>query len=127
MQIGLTKEVFSVVSEENTAIKVKSGTLPVFATPMMIALMEEAAASLLEEQLNESETSVGILMNVSHTAPTPIGLKVRAIAEITAIDGRKISFKVSAFDEKEKIGEGVHERFIVKSEKFLNKAEGKKL
>lgn len=126
MQIGLTKETMTKVTEANTAAAVKSGTLPVFATPMMIALMEEAAASLVEEHLDREETSVGILMNVKHTAATPVGMNVRAKAEITAIDGRKITFKVEAFDEKEKIGEGVHERFIVKSEKFLNKANGKK-
>ena len=126
MQIGLTKETTTKVTEANTAAAVKSGTLPVFATPMMIALMEEAAASLVEEHLESEETSVGILMNVKHIAATPVGMNVRAKAEITAIDGRKITFKVEAFDEKEKIGEGVHERFIVKSEKFLNKANGKK-
>ena len=127
MEIGLKKEVYSEVTEENTAQKVKSGTLPVFATPAMIALMEEAAASLVEERLSEEETSVGILMNVSHIAATPVGMKVRAVAQITKIDGRKIIFKVEAFDEKEKIGEGVHERFIVKKEKFLAKANGKLL
>lgn len=127
MEIGLKKEVYSEVTEENTAQKVKSGTLPVFATPAMIALMEEAAASLVEECLSEEETSVGILMNISHIAATPVGMKVRAVAQITKIDGRKIIFKVEAFDEKEKIGEGVHERFIVKKEKFLAKANGKLL
>lgn len=127
MEIGLKKEVYSEVTEENTAQKVKSGTLPVFATPAMIALMEEAAASLVEERLSEEETSVGILMNVSHIAATPVGMKLRAVAQITKIDGRKIIFKVEAFDEKEKIGEGVHERFIVKKEKFLAKANGKLL
>ena len=129
MQVGDKKEVFSVVTDENTAKTVKSGSLPVFATPMMIALMEEAAATLVEENLEDNEnkekTSVGILMNISHIAATPIGMKVRAEAEITAIDGRKITFKVTAFDEVEKIGEGAHERFIVKSDKFLTKAENK--
>lgn len=127
MEVGLRKEVYSEATEENTAEKVKSGTLAVFATPAMIALMEEAAARLVEERLGEEETSVGILMNISHIAATPVGMKVRAIAEITKIDGRKIIFKVEAFDEKEKIGEGVHERFIVKKEKFLAKANGKLL
>ena len=127
MEIGLKKEVYSEVTEENTAQKIKSGTLPVFATPAMIALMEEAAASLVEERLSEEETSVGILMNVSHIAATPVGMKLRAVAQITKIDGRKIIFKEEAFDKKEKIGEGVHERFIVKKEKFLAKANGKLL
>lgn len=127
MEVGLKKEVSSAVSEKNTAKNVKSGTLDVFATPVMIALMEEAAASLIEECLNDEETSVGILMNVSHIAATPVGMNVRAAAEITEINGRKITFKVEAFDEKEKIGEGVHERFIVKKDKFLAKANGKLL
>lgn len=125
MQTGLKKEIASAVTEENTAIAVKSGSLPVFATPMMIALMEEAAAKILEENLNEDETSVGILMNVSHIAATPVNLKVRAEAEIIACEGRKITFKVTAYDEKEKIGEGTHERFIVNKEKFMAKAKSK--
>lgn len=125
VQIGQKKEVNLIVTEENTAKFVKSGSLPVFATPVMTAIMEEAAASLLEEEMEDGNTTVGISMNIKHTAATPVGMKVRAEAEITEIDGRKITFKVTAFDEVEKIGEGVHERFVVKSEKFLAKANGK--
>ena len=126
MKVGLKKEVFTTVTEENTAIAVKSGTLPVFATPMMTALMEEAAANLLEEYLSDEETSVGISISVQHKAATPVGMKVRAVAEITGVDGRKVTFSVKAFDEKEEIGDGVHERFVVKKDKFLTKAESKK-
>ncbi len=126
MKVGLKKETSTVVTEENTALSVKSGTLPVFATPMMCALMEEAAATLLEEYLSDEETSVGISISVQHKAATPVGMKVRAVAEITGVDGRKVTFSVKAFDEKEEIGDGVHERFVVKKDKFLTKAESKK-
>ena len=125
MKVGLKKEVFTTVNEGNTAIAVKSGTLPVFATPMMCALMEEAAANLLEEYLSDEETSVGISISVQHKAATPVGMQVRAGAEITGVDGRKVTFSVKAFDEKEEIGDGVHERFVVKKEKFLTKANSK--
>ena len=125
MEVGQKKEVIGKVLENNTAAAMRSGSLAVFATPAMVALMEEAAAGLLTENLPEGETSVGIMMNISHIAATPVGMKVRAVAEITAVEGRKVSFKVEAFDEVEKIGEGTHERFIVKSEKFLAKANGK--
>ena len=126
MKVGLKNEAAVVVSDKNTAAAVKSGTLPVFATPMMTALMEEAAAGLLEKYLPDEETSVGISISVEHKAATPVGMNVRAVAEITAVDGRKISFGVKAFDEKEEIGAGTHERFIVRKEKFMMKAESKK-
>ena len=113
------------VSESETARIVGSGTLDVLATPKMIALMEEAAYKCIGNDLEEGSTSVGTLMNVSHLSATPIGMDVWAIAEVTNVEGRKISFKVEAYDEKGIIGQGEHERFIVYSEKFISKTYSK--
>ena len=103
-----------------------SGSLKVLATPSMIALMEQAASELVDRNLPADRTSVGISLNVKHIAATPIGLKLRAEATITSIDGRKIIFDVRAFDEREEIGSGAHERFIVDRKKFQSKADGKR-
>jgi len=123
--VGLTREESVEVVEANTAARVGSGLLLVFATPAMTALMEKAAASLLEELLPEGETTVGISLNVAHTSATPIGMTVRAVAEVTAVEGKKIFFVVNAYDEAGQIGSGTHERFIVNAEKFMGKAQGK--
>ena len=112
-------------TEETTALELKSGSLRVLATPAMMCLMEQAAAELVERNLSDDLTSVGIAINISHKAPTPIGLTVRAEAVITNVDGRKITFDVKAFDDVEEIGSGTHERFIVNKEKFQTKADGK--
>ena len=113
----------TVVTDENTAIAAGSGSLPVFATPFMLALMENAASKCADKFLEEGSTTVGTLLNVSHNAATAVGMKGTACAESTAVEGRKIIFKVTASDEKGEIGEGVHERFIVYKEKFLKKAQ----
>ncbi len=113
------------VTQENTAKTVGSGEIDVFATPMMIALIEEAAAACCKQFLEEGMTTVGTLVNVSHVAATPVGMAVRAEAEIAGVDGREITFTVKAYDEKGMIGEGQHKRFIVKTEKFRQKAYDK--
>ena len=113
------------VTQENTAKTVGSGEIDVFATPMMIALIEEAAAACCKQFLEEGMTTVGTLVNVSHVAATPVGMTVRAEAEIAGVDGREITFIVKAYDEKGMIGEGQHKRFIVKIEKFRQKAYDK--
>lgn len=113
------------VTQENTAKTVGSGEIDVFATPMMIALIEEAAAACCKQFLEEGMTTVGTLVNVSHVAATPVGMMVRAEAEIAGVDGREITFTVKAYDEKGMIGEGQHKRFIVKTEKFREKAYNK--
>ncbi len=113
------------VTQENTAKTVGSGEIDVFATPMMIALIEEAAAACCKQFLEEGMTTVGTLVNVSHVAATPVGMTVRAEAEIAGVDGREITFTVKAYDEKGMIGEGQHKRFIVKTEKFRQKAYDK--
>lgn len=125
IKAGLTNEAYTVVTKENTAQALGSGCLAVFATPAMCCLMEKAASDLMDSLLEEGSTSVGTALNIVHSAATPVGMKVRAAAEITAVEGRRVSFKVTAFDEAGEIGSGTHERFIVFKEKFQAKADGK--
>ena len=110
----------TVVNEENTALAVGSGDMEVFATPMMIALMENAAAACIAEQIGEENTSVGTMISVSHVSATPIGMKVKAAAELVNVEGRRYEFKVMAEDERGLIGEGTHSRVSVIREKFYN-------
>ena len=124
--LGLTNVAETFVTEENTALALKSGSLKVFATPAMIRLIEQAAAELVEKNLPPDSTSVGIVLNVKHIAPTPIGMNVRAEVKIVSVDGRKVVFDVAAFDERDEIGRGSHERFIVGREKFQLKADSKR-
>lgn len=114
------------VTEENTAKVMGSGALDVFATPAMIALMEKTAWTSVSDELDEGCGTVGISLNVAHSAPTPLGMKVTCESELTGIDGRKLTFYVKAYDEKGVIGEGTHERFIIQNEKFQKKANMKK-
>ncbi len=123
--VGMKIRVEEVVTEQNTAICAGSGTLPVFATPFMCALMEKAAWMAIAPALNEGDSSVGTKLNISHLSATPVGLKVWAESEVTAVDGKRIEFKVTAGDEKGLIGEGTHERFIVTDERFLAKTAKK--
>lgn len=123
--VGLKGRSDTIVTPSNTADAVGSGLVPVFATPYMIALMENAAAGALLPYLAEDEGSVGTHLDVSHDAATPIGMKAWAEAEVTAVEGKKITFTVSAFDEAGPIGKGTHERFIIKPEKFLAKTQAK--
>lgn len=120
---GIAKET---VSAENTAAKVGSGSLPVFATPIMVALMEKAACQALEGHLDEGSTTVGTMLNIEHVAATPVGMAVTAESTVTAVDGRKVCFDVAAYDEAGLIGKGKHERFIVNAEKFTAKTNAKK-
>ncbi len=125
IEIGLKGRSETVVTQDNTASAIGSGLVPVFATPHMIALMENAAASSLLPHLAEDEGSVGTHLNVAHSSATPIGMKVWAEAVLTAVDGKKITFEVAAFDEAGEIGRGTHERFIIKPERFLAKTQSK--
>jgi predicted thioesterase len=119
MNIGEIFEVNILVTENDTARAFGSGTLEVLATPKMIALMEMASYKSLEKYLENGQSSVGTYLDVKHVSATPVGMQVKARAEIIAIDGRRIEFNVSAYDEKGLIGEGKHERFIVNDEKFV--------
>ncbi len=119
--INETKTLELVVEDKHSAINVGSGDLPVFGTPAMIALMEHASIELVRPHLEEGSTTVGIHLSVDHVRATALGTKVTATAELVAIDGRKLSFKIKAEDEKGIIGEGTLDRFIVYSEKFMAK------
>jgi fluoroacetyl-CoA thioesterase len=123
---GITGEAETIVSEENTAIKMGSGTLPVFATPAMVAVVEKAAWSSVAGELEEGQSTVGTAMTLSHESATPVGLKITAKTTLTAVDRRKLTFSWEAYDEAGIIGRGTHERFIVDNEKFVAKAERKK-
>jgi len=125
IEIGLKGRAETVVTTENTAMSIGSGLVPVFATPHMIALMENAAYTSLLPHLSEEEGSVGTHLNVAHSAATPVGMKVWAESVVTAVEGKKITFEVHAYDQRGEIGSGTHERFIIKSEKFLAKAQSK--
>ncbi|MCL2387110.1 MAG: thioesterase family protein [Defluviitaleaceae bacterium] len=121
LEIGKTATVSTVVSDINTAKTVGSGSLDVFATPMMIALMEQAACECIANCLESGQTSVGTQINVAHTAASPLGAKINATATIEQIEGRKITFKVTASDNTNEIGSGTHHRAIIDTERFMNK------
>lgn len=123
--VGMKGEAFTLVEREDTAKEVGSGALLVYATPCMAALMEGAACEAIGQALDDSKTSVGTELNISHLSATPVGLEVRAEAEVTAVDGNTITFAVAAYDEAGKIGEGTHKRVIVTTQKFLERAYGK--
>lgn len=121
LNTGLTGEATTVVVHENTAAAVGAGGVEVFGTPMMIALMENAAWQAVADHLDDGQVTVGTLVNIKHLAATSLGQHVRATAELIEIDRRRLVFKVEAYDEKQKIGEGFHERFIVNLDRFLQK------
>ena len=123
--LGLRGSAETLVTESNTAAAMGSGSLPVFATPAMIALMEQAAASSALPFLEEGEDSVGTRLEVNHLAATPLGVKVRAESELLEVDRRRLRFSVRAWAGETLIGEGFHERFVIQEERFLAKAMGK--
>lgn len=123
--ISTTKKVSQTVTESMLASAVGSGAADVFSTPMMIAMMEKSAFLNLQEFLDEGESSVGIEINVKHTSATPLGMDVYAVSEIIAVDGKKVDFKIEAFDKCGKIGEATHSRFVIFAEKFIAKANSK--
>lgn len=125
IKVGVTGETKDVVNESNIAKTLRSGELKVYATPAMVALMEEAAYKSIQDELEEGKGSVGILMNIKHLTSTPIGMEVIAKSELIEIDRKRMVFKVEAFDERGKIGEGIHERFIIDNEQFQNKTDNK--
>ena len=125
METGITNTVTLTVTEQHTAKTHGSGTLDVFATPAMIALMENTAMTSVAPYLAEDEATVGTELNIKHLSATPVGCTVSCQSELTEIDGRKLTFKVTASDNKGVIGEGTHTRFIIKTEKFLAKASEK--
>ena len=126
LPIGLKGLAETLVTEENTAAAMGSGLLPVFATPAMLALMEQAAASSVQPFLPEGQGTVGTRLEVSHLAATPIGMAVRAESELIAVDRRKLRFAVRAWAGDELVGEGEHERFVIDNARFLEKALSKR-
>ena len=123
--VGMKGEVATLAEREDTAKEVGSGSLLVYATPCMVALMEGAACEAIEEALSDSQTTVGTELNIQHISATPVGLEVRAEAEVIAVEGKVITFAVTAFDEAGEIGKGTHKRVIVNTQKFLEKAYDK--
>ena len=123
--VGMKGSVTTQVEREDTAAEVCSGSLLVYATPCMVALMEGAACEAIEEALAEGQTTVGTALNIEHISATPVGLDVRAEATVTAVEGKVITFDVKAFDEAGEIGHGTHKRVIINSQKFLERAYNK--
>lgn len=123
--VGMKGEAYTEVERSDTAAEVGSGSLLVYATPCMAALMEGAACEALEGVIPEGKTSVGIELNLKHTSATPVGMEVRAVAEVTAVEGSIITFSIEAFDEAGKIGEATHKRAVVTVQKFLDKTYDK--
>ena len=123
--VGLKGRAETVVNESNTAQAACSGALPVFGTPFMCALMEEAAWKSIAPHLEPGQSTVGTRLNVSHDSATPVGMRVWAESEVAAVDGKRLSLTVAAFDERGPIGQGTHERFIVTDERFLSKTAKK--
>ena len=121
LEVGLKYQSRVVVSEHNTALKLGSGDMEVFATPAMIALMENAAMNAVASHLDVGATTVGTMMKSSHIKASALGANIVAEAELVAIDGRRLCFSVKAWDDRGVIGEGEHERFIVDRERFLSK------
>ena len=125
IEVGMTNRVEKTVTKELLASSVGSGALDVFATPNMICLMEEASFYCVRDAVEEGYGTVGTLVNIKHLAPTPLGSKVYCDATLIEIDGRRLVFDVKAYDESGLIGEGLHERFIINEQKFMDKVNAK--
>ena len=124
-EIGMVGIAQTKVNNSNTAKAMGRGALEVFATPAMVALMEKAATIAVQECLSEDYSTVGTLINIRHVAATPLSMNVSARAKLTEVDGKRLVFAVEAFDDKEKIGEGQHERFLINVERFMDKTNRK--
>ena len=123
--VGMKGTVSTTVEREDTAREVGSGDLLVYATPCMVALMEGAACEAIADALSDSQTTVGTALNIEHTSASPVGMDIRAEAEVTEVSGKVITFAVTAYDEAGPIGAGTHKRVIVNSQKFLEKTYDK--
>ena len=125
VELGMRGRAAAVAAEEDTARALGSGTVPVLATPRMIALMEQAAVNAVQSELLPGQTTVGTRLDVTHDAATPLGMRVWAEAELIAAEGRRLTFSVTAYDEAGKIGGGTHERFVIQTDKFLARTQAK--
>ena len=126
LETGICGEQSVCVTEANTAKTMGSGTLDVFATPALVALAEKTCWQSVAPALEAGSGTVGTRLELEHSAPTPVGMTVTCESELTAVEGRKLVFKVSLHDEKGPVGGGIHERFIINNAKFAAKAESKK-
>ena len=126
LELGLVGEARLRVTDAHTAQRIGSGALPVLGTPEMIRLMEQASVAALAGKLPQGQTSVGVRLDVQHLAATPVGLEVTARAELAQVDGRRLTFNVQAFDDAELVGVGTHQRVIVETARFLERAEAKR-
>lgn len=126
METGIKNVIEIIVSDDKTAYSMRSGTLRIFATPAMIALIEETAWRSVEPYLEEGQGTVGTALDIKHLSPTPLNMKVKCETELVEIDGRKLKFNANVYDETGLIGSGTHERFIINVEKFIAKANSKK-
>ncbi len=125
MEVGLKNKQQITVTKKDTAIEYGSGSLEVYATPAMAALIENTAMNSVSPFLGEGEATVGTLLNIKHLSASPVGSIITCETELTEIDGRRLVFKTTVSDNKGLIGEGVHERFVIKTEKFMLKAKDK--
>ncbi|PMP86043.1 MAG: thioesterase [Thermodesulfobium narugense] len=126
IEVGLSAEIETIVTDNDTAAFYGSGLVNVLSTPRIVSLLEGAAVEAIKNKLATGDTSVGTLINIEHIAPTPVGMKVWAKAKLIKVDGRKLTFEVSARDERELVARGTHERFIVNFDRFMEKARSKK-
>ncbi len=123
LQVGMTGESHTTVTNDLTAKKMGSGSLLVYSTPAMIALMEAAAVNAIEPYLAAGQTTVGIQIEVRHISASPVGEQVRAEAQVMAVEGKRVLFAVRAWDEQEMIGEGSHTRYLIDEEKFMERVQ----
>ncbi len=122
---GLRGTAERTVTPENTAAACGSGSLPVFGTPFMLAMMEKATCNAISAELEEGQSTVGVSMDIQHTAPSPVGMAVRAEATLTEVNGKMLTFSVTAYDQAGEIGSGIIRRCIIRSESFLSRCQSK--
>lgn len=125
LTVGISNEIVTEVTKDNTAVALKSGMLEVFATPAMAALMEETCYKSVQDEMEDGWGTVGTSLNIGHLSATPIGMKVRCASKLVEVDGRRLVFDIQVFDDAGLIGQGTHERFIIQNEKFMGKAKKK--
>ncbi len=125
LTVGISNEITKTVTKETTAAALGSGMLEVYATPAMVALMEETCMKSVQEELEAGSGTVGTGLTIHHTSATPVGMSVRCVSKLVEVDGRKLIFDVQAFDQAGLIGQGTHERFIIENDKFFQKANKK--
>jgi fluoroacetyl-CoA thioesterase len=125
VKLGMSGEATQIVTEQETAVKLGSGSVAAYSTPSLVSLMERASVAAIHGHMNDGQTSVGIEVSIRHLAPTPVGMHVKAHAILEEINGDHLKFKVEAWDEKERIGEGLHTRVIVDLTRFTHRLQEK--